>query len=209
VDRKLRDIFDWPLLDEPPGWVLTDEAAKKYKSNGEKLSDCWKTPRSLFDQLAKEFPFTLDAAADDENHLCDAYYTFENSALENDWAAKHTFVYCNPPYSDIRPWVAKASEESRKGATTVMVLKASPNTEYWHDYIWEPTYDNNGDRLPWVLKTKEGVKVRWTWGRVSFDPPEGLKASTPRHETAIVIFHPIKPKVEAIDSVTYPWDDHD
>lgn len=203
---KLQEAIDERVISNIQSNIEGDTL--KYKPNGEKLSDCWKTPRTLFDSLAKEFPSTLDAAADDENHLCDQYYTYENSALNKDWAAEHAYIYVNPPYSDIRPWVKKASEESKKGATIVMVLKASPNTEYWHDYIWEPEYDAQGNRLLWATKTREGVKVRWTWGRVSFDPPEGLQASTPRHETAIVIFHPTN-KVKPMESVTYPWDDHE
>ena len=37
--------------------------------------DDWGTPQDLFDALNKEFNFTLDPCADDNNHKCDKYYT--------------------------------------------------------------------------------------------------------------------------------------
>lgn len=37
--------------------------------------DDWGTPQDLFDALNKEFNFTLDPCADDNNHKCAKYYT--------------------------------------------------------------------------------------------------------------------------------------
>ena len=39
--------------------------------------------------------------------------------------------YCNPPYSNVKPWVKKAKSEQDKGNTTVMLLKISTlGTQY-------------------------------------------------------------------------------
>lgn len=51
----------------------------------------WETPQELYDELDKEFHFTLDAAANDANHKCEKYYTIADDALECDWGGKAYF----------------------------------------------------------------------------------------------------------------------
>lgn len=82
--------------------------------------DDWGTPQDLFDQLNKEFGFTLDPCADDTNHKCEKYYTIEQDGLAQDWNGET--VFCNPPYSRKTKtnagqiaWVKKCYEESRGG----------------------------------------------------------------------------------------------
>ena len=38
--------------------------------------------------------------------------------------------WCNPPYSDITPWVQKASEESVRSNTTIMLIPDKPEVGY-------------------------------------------------------------------------------
>lgn len=47
-------------------------------------------------------------------------------------------VFCNPPYGrTIGEWVRKASEESKKpGTIVVMLLPARTDTRWFHDYIY-------------------------------------------------------------------------
>ena len=40
-------------------------------------SDEWSTPDAFFQDLDREFHFTLDPCASDENHKCEWYYTKE------------------------------------------------------------------------------------------------------------------------------------
>ena len=35
----------------------------------------WETPQDLFDELNKEFNFTVDVASSEENYKCDRHYT--------------------------------------------------------------------------------------------------------------------------------------
>lgn len=164
-------------------WSIDNGEPPKFKPNGEKLSDCYKTPLNLYETLKEEFPFTLDAAADDENHLCDEYFTYETNGLEQDWLG-HDYVFVNPPYSEAAKWVKKASEESKKGIHVVMVLNVASGTKYWADYIWEKT------GKPWALKPRENVEVRFMKHRIRFVPPPPLKESSPRFENCIVVFYP-------------------
>ena len=70
------------------------------------LRDLWQTPIPLFSALDAEFGFYLDAAADKNNTLCSHYLTEKDNALNSDWQS-YGSIWCNPPYSDIQPWVAK------------------------------------------------------------------------------------------------------
>lgn len=97
--------------------------------------DDWETPRAFFDELNREFHFTLDAAASDTNHKVDNYFTKETDALTSDWGGE--VVFCNPPYGrEVPKWVEKAYKESLKPNTTVVLLVASrTDTRWFHDYI--------------------------------------------------------------------------
>lgn len=100
-------------------------------------------PADAFAILDREFNFTIDAAAAAHNAKKPRYYTRENSGLLASWAGER--VYCNPPYSNIRPWVEKAWYE--KDAELVFLLLPANRTEqaWWQDLI-EPFRDR-GDRL--------------------------------------------------------------
>jgi site-specific DNA-methyltransferase (adenine-specific) len=99
-------------------------------------TDLWSTPQDFFDELDKEFNFTLDPCATSENAKCDKYYTVVENGLNQDWQG-HT-VFCNPPYGKvIKDWVKKCYEESLKPNTTVvMLIPARTDTSYFHDYIY-------------------------------------------------------------------------
>lgn len=62
-------------------------------------SDEWRTPTNLFNELNAKYHFTLDAAANDNNHLCEKYFTKEKDGIKASW--EYETVFCNPPYSNI------------------------------------------------------------------------------------------------------------
>lgn len=67
----------------------------------------WATPQAFFDELDKEFHFTLDVCATPENAKCSEYYTKEQDGLSQEW---HGTVWMNPPYGrEIGKWVAKCT----------------------------------------------------------------------------------------------------
>jgi len=66
----------------------------------------WETPQDLFDELHREFHFTLDPCASHDDHKCDNYYTVEDNGLSKDWTGN---VFVNPPYGrEIGKWMKKA-----------------------------------------------------------------------------------------------------
>ena len=98
--------------------------------------DNWTTPKKLFNELNNKFHFTLDACADDENHLCEKYYTKENSCLEHSF--KNEIVFMNPPYGRyIIYFIQHAFVEAFKNKTKiVMLLPARTDTKWFHDLIY-------------------------------------------------------------------------
>lgn len=82
-----------------------------------KSGDLRFTPRHVVDQ-AKQLlgieAFDLDPAACEEAHHADRYYTIETNGLAQPWEGN---VWCNCPYSDIAPWVAKSWEEFNSRAS--------------------------------------------------------------------------------------------
>ena len=97
-------------------------------------SDEWATPNTVFEELNKEFNFTLDACATAENAKCSKFFTKEEDGLAQNWGGERMF--CNPPYSNISKWVQKAFYEGHKDNTLVVLLiPARTDTKYFHDYI--------------------------------------------------------------------------
>lgn len=91
------------------------------------IRDLWQTPPEIFSALHKEFDFQIDVAASDANHLLPFYFTETESALTQTWSppGKEGYVWCNPPYSEITPWVLKAADQNKYGCIgTVMLVPA-------------------------------------------------------------------------------------
>lgn len=98
-------------------------------------NDDWETPQKLFDELNKEFRFTLDVAACTENAKCINYYTKEIDGLSQKWEG---VIWCNPPYGrKIGEWVKKAYLSVSTKCTVVMLLPARTDTKWFHDYIYK------------------------------------------------------------------------
>lgn len=99
-------------------------------------SNEWGTPQSFFNELNKEFNFTLDPCSTHENAKCIKHFTKEEDGLKQDWSKD--IVFCNPPYGKELPlWVEKAYNENKKGSFVVMLIPARTDTRYFHDYIYK------------------------------------------------------------------------
>ena len=106
---------------------------KKLMFSSKEMS--WETPQDFFDKLDRDFNFDLDPCATAETAKCRTFYTEEDDGLSKDWGPCKT-VFVNPPYGrDIKKWIKKGYEESRKDKTTVvMLIPARTDTSYWHEY---------------------------------------------------------------------------
>lgn len=100
--------------------------------------DLWRTPPALFAALDAEFCFQLDAAAAPHNALCRKFITAEQNTLETSWADYLNvpgYVWLNPPYSDITPFVKKAAAESINQIGTVMLVPADTSVGWFKEAI--------------------------------------------------------------------------
>jgi len=96
--------------------------------------DNWETPQDLFEALNREFHFTLDAAADNNNAKCPCYFNKGADGLKQEWSG---VVWLNPPYGkEIVDWIVKAIQETLNGVTTVMLLPARTSNDWFHRYIY-------------------------------------------------------------------------
>lgn len=108
------------------------------------LDDTWTTPKQFFDELNKEFGFTLDAAALQKSTLVpDNWYGPDHpnpsrrDAFKCLWTAdaKGGHIWLNPPYGRvIGNWMAKANREAAIGSTVVCLVPARTDTKWWHNY---------------------------------------------------------------------------
>lgn len=55
-------------------------------------TDEWATPKLFYEELDKEFHFTLDPCATEENHKCDRYFTKEQDGLKQTWGGKFIVI---------------------------------------------------------------------------------------------------------------------
>ena len=125
-----------------------EEISTEHKSNTPvNIRDLWQTPKAIFNKLDLEFNFSCDVAASLENKLCDLSYGEMENALNQQWFDNN---WCNPPYSDITPWVNKAIEQHSFGRTTVMLVPADTSVK-WFKLAYESCNE-----------------VRFISGRISF-----------------------------------------
>lgn len=126
-----------------------------------------RTPHAFFDSLHAERRFTVDAAASDANALLPRYWTRESDGLAQPWGGER--VWCNPPYSALEPWLAKAWAEMREGgcASVTMLVPANRCEQGW----WQRQVEPYRDRGP--VASDVGLVVRFLPGRMRFDWPAG------------------------------------
>ncbi|HCI7030127.1 TPA: phage N-6-adenine-methyltransferase [Klebsiella pneumoniae] len=139
--------------------------------------DLWRTPPALFACLNAEFCFQLDAAAAAHNALCRKFITAEQNTLETPWddyLSIPGYVWLNPPYSDITPFVKKAAAESANQIGTVMLVPADTSVGWFKEAI------------------QTASEVRFiTAGRLAFiNPVTGKPVSGNNKGSMLIIWHP-------------------
>jgi phage N-6-adenine-methyltransferase len=127
-------------------------------------TDLWSTPQKLFDELNREFNFTLDVCAVPENTKCPTFYSPAEDGLLQPWTG---VCWMNPPYGrEIGKWVQKAYQAAEEGTTVIALLPARTDTAYWHEYV------------------TKAAEIRYLRGRLRFGD---AKNSAP-FPSAVVVF---------------------
>lgn len=138
------------------------------------MSDSWATPPEVFGPLHHEFKFELDVCAARDNAKLTAYFDEEQNGLAQHWARVN---WCNPPYSNPKPWVEKAWDEKLLGNTTVLLLNADPSTRWWAVF-WD--HKNHCLRDPCD-------EVRYPPARIRFIHEDGNRRQGNNKPSAIIV----------------------
>lgn len=148
---------------------------------GGTIGDARRTPRMLFEEIERRYAngrFTVDVAADPYNHLANlwcadpALGTGQPDGLDPEsWVGA---VWCNPPWSNILPWVHSAriaASYPDKIQVAVLLLPTRTGTEWW----------------PMATASCEHwVPIR---GRVHFESLGGTNSSNPE-DVGVFVFRP-------------------
>ena len=143
-------------------------------------NDNWETPDVLFDRYNARFSFTLDAAANQDNHKCDRWFgpggESEDALSAINWPLEEGNIWLNPPYSRglQRRFIEKALAEITRiwlspyamAHNVVALLPADTSTKLFHELI-QP----NGE-------------IEFLKGRITFKGASGK----PKFASMVVIF---------------------
>jgi len=116
----------------------------------------FETPQWLFDSLNKEFNFTFDLACSIYNTKCDQFYTKESDSLKKSWHELKGWLWLNPPYSPLKPWIIKAQQENKLGAKVVVLCPPIISTKYFASHLPSEIRFIIG-RVPFI---KDGVEMK-------------------------------------------------
>lgn len=155
-------------------------------------ADLWGTPPDFFAELDREFNFTLDVCANPETAKCFNYFTtffgYEHACLWDgraqvdglfrDWG--RNVCWMNPPYSDLKTWLAKAALAAFNNATVVALIPSRTDTKAWHRYVWDAK-----NHCP-----RPGVEIRYVEGRLKFAGAYYAAESSAPFPSAVVVFRP-------------------
>ncbi|MFP2768082.1 phage N-6-adenine-methyltransferase [Oceanisphaera sp. KMM 10153] len=148
----------------------------------EKISrDSWATPLPVYMAMEAEFDFAADICASDRNAKHPIYLTEADDTLNHETLQRMAglipagnYVWCNPPYSDIGPWVTAAIVLQDMGIGVVMLVMAD-NSVGWY-----------AKAIEFCQEVREVIK-----GRISFLEPEtGKPVSGNNKGSLFFVFDP-------------------
>ncbi len=127
----------------------------------------------------------LDAAACEESHKAEKFFTVADDGLTRSWFGN---TWVNPPYSDIAPWVSKAWLEMKSlpGPDVIaMLIPASRTEQRW----WQEDVEAWRDRA----HRRAGVRLSTHFlpGRTRFGHPgnpEGVGVGSPPFGCVLLVW---------------------
>ena len=135
------------------------------------VRDEWRTPRFVFDWANRRFHFAVDLAATEANALCPLMITKNENAFMQYWHRFHGVGWCNPSYSDIDPWLAKAVAEAHHGFTSVFLIPAPNGEDRYGAYVFDVASE-----------------VIFITGRLAFLRPDGAPVSGNTRGSCLVVY---------------------
>lgn len=130
--------------------------------------------------------FDLDVAACEEAHLASKFFTKADDGQRKNWSGR---VWCNPPFSDIGPWVEAAWREMGDdlGPTNILMLLPASRTEQdWWQRLIEPWRDSDRGRWDNVEFTTHFLPGRTRFGHPG--NPEGVGVGSPPFGCVLLVW---------------------
>lgn len=139
---------------------------QKKRSN---LRDERETPQKRFDEWNKRWKFTVDAAASAKNAKLEHYWTKKTDGLKQSWRGHR--VWCNPPFSDIGPWVEKA--RSFEAELAVLLVPVWTDRKWFQAvaFIMEEFLSHQSE--PSITINLEFLSGRLCFGKPRAKTPDG------------------------------------
>jgi phage N-6-adenine-methyltransferase len=137
----------------------------------------YETPDWFFQSLCKEFRFSFDLCATKKSSKCKSFYGPIDDALSQDWFLLPGWLWINPPYSPLEPWIQKIQREAQLGAKIVALVPPVVCTNYFVEFL--PS------------------EIRFIVGRINFFA-HGVEVVGNRQDSCLMIFDkqkPVTPKV--------------
>jgi len=163
-------------------------AALKGIDSPRSKSDHYFTPPDLLALLHGELRFTLDVASHPSapsTEIIPRSYLFPGQdGLKLPWAGER--IWCNPPYSNISPWVSRAWEVASICPLIAMLLPANKTEQPWWQQGVEPFRDRRS-----TPGQHFAVETRFLGRRIRFGDPEdprGERASSGTFGSVLVIW---------------------
>lgn len=132
----------------------------------------WRTPRTLWERLCKEFDFDLDVAATPDDRLIGERREGWDALLPlAQWGQRN---YINPPYGNaLRHWADCAYCHAKYNSEMVaMLLPARTDTRWWHEYVMHAD------------------EVRFFQGRLKFVAPDGTPMTSAPFPSCLAVWYP-------------------
>jgi phage N-6-adenine-methyltransferase len=133
----------------------------------------------------------LDVAACEESHLAARFFTKADDGLTQRWRGR---VWCNPPFSDIAPWVLRAWQLISDCEVIAMLLPGSRTEQLWWQELVESARDGRrvprGHRLSLVARTAK-LTTHFLPGRTRFGHPgnpEGVGVGSPPFGCVLLVW---------------------
>lgn len=109
----------------------------------------WGSPQALYDYFNTRYHYTLDLCAEAWSAKAEDFCSLpDDDGLLRNISGRR--VWCNPPYNDVGPWVAKALS----GGASIFTLLVPANTDQ-----------------QWFSDLAGVAAIEFIRGRVSFVPP--------------------------------------
>lgn len=96
-------------------------------------SDLWDTPAHVFTKYGKPHNLNLDVCATSDHTMCARFFSPCENGLTQEWNGR---VWMNPPFSNVKAWVAKAYRSRNVCECIICLLPARTDTVWFHSFVY-------------------------------------------------------------------------